>query len=140
MTDIIGGFSNLRKVSDGSYVIVTSWGKFSSSHISFHINIRTNTVHCVKLYTRHGTAILNQAHHYLIQKLLSKNVYSLTYSYTWDKLNFFYVWHLVWCCELYRYNNIYEIIRNANLMQKGNFITVFLVRHVSGTYAHHQEH
>jgi len=25
-------------------------------------------------------------------------------------------------------------------MQKGNFIDVFLARHVSGTYAHHQEH
>ena len=29
---------------------------------------------------------------------------------------------------------------NANLMQRGNFIYVFLARHVSGTYAHHQEH
>jgi len=26
------------------------------------------------------------------------------------------------------------------LMQLGNFIDVFLARHVSGTYAHHQEH
>jgi len=25
-------------------------------------------------------------------------------------------------------------------MQLGNFINVFLARHVSGTYAHHQEH
>jgi len=25
-------------------------------------------------------------------------------------------------------------------MQKGNFIDVFLARHVSGTYAHHEEH
>ena len=25
-------------------------------------------------------------------------------------------------------------------MQQGNFITVFLARNVSGTYAHHQEH
>ena len=25
-------------------------------------------------------------------------------------------------------------------MQKGNFINVFLARHVSGTYAHHQEY
>jgi len=25
-------------------------------------------------------------------------------------------------------------------MQLGNFIDVFLTRHVSGTYAHHQEH
>jgi len=25
-------------------------------------------------------------------------------------------------------------------MQQGNFIDIFLVRHVSGTYAHHQEH
>ena len=33
-----------------------------------------------------------------------------------------------------------EIKWNVNLMQLGNFIDVFLVRHVSGTYAHHQEH
>ena len=26
------------------------------------------------------------------------------------------------------------------LMQLSNFIDVFLVRHVSGTYGHHQEH
>jgi len=32
------------------------------------------------------------------------------------------------------------IMWNANLMQQGNFIDVFLARHVSGTYAHHQEH
>jgi len=25
-------------------------------------------------------------------------------------------------------------------MQQGNFINVFLARHVSGTYAHHQKH
>jgi len=25
-------------------------------------------------------------------------------------------------------------------MQQGDFINVFLARHVSGTYAHHQEH
>jgi len=25
-------------------------------------------------------------------------------------------------------------------MQQGNFIDVFLARHVSGTYAHHREH
>ena len=34
----------------------------------------------------------------------------------------------------------HEIIWNANLTQQGNFITVFLARHISGTYAHHQEH
>ena len=34
----------------------------------------------------------------------------------------------------------HEIMWNANLMQRGNFINVFLARHVSGTYAHHQEH
>ena len=34
----------------------------------------------------------------------------------------------------------HEIIWNANWMQQGNFIDVFLARHVSGTYAHHQEH
>jgi len=33
-----------------------------------------------------------------------------------------------------------EIMWNASLMQQGNFIDIFLVRHVSGTYAHHQEH
>jgi len=30
-----------------------------------------------------------------------------------------------------------EITWNAKLMQLGNFINVFLARHVSGTYAHH---
>jgi len=25
-------------------------------------------------------------------------------------------------------------------MEQGNFIDMFLARHVSGTYAHHQEH
>jgi len=34
----------------------------------------------------------------------------------------------------------HEIIWNANLMQLGNFIDIFLPRLVSGTYAHHQEH
>ena len=34
----------------------------------------------------------------------------------------------------------HEITRNTNLMQQGNFINVFLARHVSGTYSHHQEH
>ena len=29
---------------------------------------------------------------------------------------------------------------NVTLMQQGNFIDVFLARHVSGTYARHQEH
>ena len=33
-----------------------------------------------------------------------------------------------------------EIKCNANLMQLGNFVDVFLARHVSGTYSHHQEH
>jgi len=31
-------------------------------------------------------------------------------------------------------------MRNANLMQLGNCIDLFLARHVSATYAHHQEH
>jgi len=39
-----------------------------------------------------------------------------------------------------KYKIRYEIIWNANLMQQVNFIHVFLARHVSGTYAHHQEH
>jgi len=34
----------------------------------------------------------------------------------------------------------HEIKLNANLMQQGNFIDVFLARHVSGTYANHREH
>ena len=34
----------------------------------------------------------------------------------------------------------HEIKWNANLMQLGNFIDVFLARHVLGTYSHHQEH
>ena len=42
------------------------------------------------------------------------------------------------CCLIVRLPH--EIILNANLMQQGNFIDVFLVRHVSGTYAHYQEH
>jgi len=32
-----------------------------------------------------------------------------------------------------------EIMWNANLMQQGNFIDIFLARYVLGTYAHHQE-
>ena len=42
---------------------------------------------------------------------------------------------VVWLCIF-----LMKIIWNANLMQQGNFIDVFLARHVSGTYAHHQEH
>ena len=34
----------------------------------------------------------------------------------------------------------HEIKWNANLMQQGNFIGVFLARPISGTYAHQQEH
>jgi len=34
----------------------------------------------------------------------------------------------------------HEIMWNANLMQQGNFIGVFSALHVSGAYAHHQEH
>jgi len=33
-----------------------------------------------------------------------------------------------------------EIKGNASLMKLGKFIDVFLARHVSGTYARHQEH
>jgi len=39
-----------------------------------------------------------------------------------------------------RRRQILEIKWNANVMQLGNFIDVFLARHVSGTQAHHQEH
>jgi len=35
---------------------------------------------------------------------------------------------------------LHEIMWNANLMQQGNFIDIFLARHVSGTYSHHQKH
>ena len=47
--------------------------------------------------------------------------------------------------KLYKMHGTYirikkGIIWNANLLQQGNFIDVFLARHVSGTYAHHQEH
>jgi len=36
-------------------------------------------------------------------------------------------------------SHLHEITWNANLMQQCNFINLFLVIHVSGTYAHHQE-
>jgi len=45
-------------------------------------------------------------------------------------------WKLEGCLTVHL---LHEIIWNANLMQQGNFIDVFLARHVSGTYAHHQE-
>ena len=32
------------------------------------------------------------------------------------------------------------IMWNSNLIQQGNFIDIFLARHVSGTYAHHQDY
>ena len=41
---------------------------------------------------------------------------------------------------LVTFKDYLEIKWNANLMKLGNFIDVFLGRHVSGTYAHHQEH
>ena len=34
----------------------------------------------------------------------------------------------------------HEIMWNAYLMQRGNFIDLFLARHVSAAYAHHHEH
>ena len=34
----------------------------------------------------------------------------------------------------------HEIILNASLMQQRDFIDILLSRHVSGTYARHQEH
>jgi len=46
-------------------------------------------------------------------------------------------WKLEGCFTVYL---PYEIKLNANLMQLGYFIDVFLARHVSGKYAHHQEH
>jgi len=33
----------------------------------------------------------------------------------------------------------HEITRNVNVMQQDTFINVFLVRYVSGTYAHYHE-
>ena len=42
--------------------------------------------------------------------------------------------------KIYAQHLPFEIKWNANLTQLGNFIRVFLARHVSGTYAHHQEH
>ena len=41
--------------------------------------------------------------------------------------------------QVYKGDHYYEITWNANLMQQGNFSNVFLARHVSGTYARHQE-
>ena len=46
----------------------------------------------------------------------------------------------VLCRNRKQIGNLSEIMRNANLMQLGNFIDVFLALHVSGAYAHHQEH
>jgi len=76
-----------------------------------------------------------------------------TYSYNYNNTN---QWNtqfskliLNFCCLLHVMNLLghefvnalqYEIMWNANLMQRGNFIDVFLALHVSGTYAHHQEH
>jgi len=34
----------------------------------------------------------------------------------------------------------HEIMWNASFMKQGNVNDIFLARHVSGTYAHHQEH
>jgi len=34
----------------------------------------------------------------------------------------------------------YEMMWNANLMQQGNFVDIYLARHASGIYAHHQAH
>jgi len=42
------------------------------------------------------------------------------------------------CNDTEQYSS--ETMWNANLMQQGDFIDVFLARQVSGTYAHHQEH
>jgi len=34
----------------------------------------------------------------------------------------------------------HKMMWNANLIQQGSFIKVFLAQYVSGTYAHHREH
>jgi hypothetical protein len=57
-------------------------------------------------------------------------VSSIHLKYTWSETDFI----------VGQTNVLHETKWNANLMQRGNFIDVFLVWHVSGTYAHHQEH
>ena len=65
--------------------------------------------------------------------------FSLTSFYcTWNRQHF--IQHKVRIEGLLTARLPHEIIWNANLMQQGNFSDVFLARHVSGTYAHHQEH
>ena len=45
------------------------------------------------------------------------------------------------CACMYVHSERMKVIMwCVNLMQQGNFIDVFLARHISGTYAHHQEH
>jgi len=54
-----------------------------------------------------------------------------------------YVWlRMLFSCRSQSPRNCFtfEIMWNANLMQQGNFIDVFLAWHVSGAYPHHQEH
>ena len=38
------------------------------------------------------------------------------------------------------FRSLMPIKLNANLMQLDNFINIFLARHVSGAYTHHQQH
>jgi len=49
----------------------------------------------------------------------------------------FGIWKLENCLTVHL---PHEIMWNAEFMQQNNFIGIFLARHVSGTYAHHQEH
>jgi len=46
---------------------------------------------------------------------------------------------VVWECVVEQWLGVRRTTHTI-LMQLGNLIDVFLARHVSGTYAHHQEH
>jgi len=46
----------------------------------------------------------------------------------------------VTCFKVLSNEDYSEIMWNAKLIEKGDFIGVFLAWHVSGTYAHHHEH
>ena len=64
--------------------------------------------------------------HILKYKIFNLFLFSLDYSFNSYTITEFHF-------------KILETIWNASLMQQGNFINVFSARHVSVTYAHHQE-
>jgi len=70
-----------------------------------------------------------------------KYIYIYTYAnevfYNRFEFNTVLIIHLEGCLTVHL---PHEIKCSANLMQLGNFIDAFLARHVSVTYAHHQEH